>query len=317
MKILVLGGTRFLGRHIVEAALAGGHDITLFNRGQNNPDLFPEVEKLRGNRDGDLSALQGRQWDAVIDTCGFVPRIVQASAALLADSVRHYTFISSISVYADFSKPAMNENAPVGTMQDESIEEITAETYGPLKALCERTAEKAMPGRVLHIRPGYIVGPFDPTDRFTYWPRRVATGGEMLAPGRPDSQIQFVDVRDLANWIIRMVETGKAHGQQEAATTEHAPKPKTPTFLLELPLVVQAGQAARVGAHLEVGRQFYNAVLSAACAACEPIQHGRQPLPSLAPRSRSAKPPFLSCGSATALASTPFTSWHASCASAG
>lgn len=209
MKILVLGGTRFLGRHIVEAALAGGHDITLFNRGQNNPDLFPEVEKLRGNRDGDLSALQGRQWDAVIDTCGFVPRIVQASAALLADSVRHYTFISSISVYADFSKPAMNENAPVGTMQDESIEEITAETYGPLKALCERTAEKAMPGRVLHIRPGYIVGPFDPTDRFTYWPRRVATGGEMLAPGRPDSQIQFVDVRDLANWIIRMVETNR------------------------------------------------------------------------------------------------------------
>jgi 2'-hydroxyisoflavone reductase len=209
LKLLILGGTRFLGRHIVEAALASGHDITLFNRGQNNPGLFPEVEKLRGNRDGDLSALQGRHWDAVIDTCGFVPRVVQASAALLADSVNHYTFISSISVFADFSRLDMNENAPVGIMPDESVEEITAETYGPLKALCEQAAEKAMPDRVLNIRPGYIVGPFEPTDRFTYWPRRVAEGGEMLAPGRPDSSVQFIDVRDLANWIIRMVEANR------------------------------------------------------------------------------------------------------------
>lgn len=209
MKILVLGGTRFLGRHIVEAALASGHDITLFNRGQNNPGLFPEVEKLRGNRDGDLSALRGRHWEAVIDTCGFVPRNVRASAELLADNVSHYTFISSISVYADFSEPDMNENAPVGTMPDESLEEITAETYGPLKALCEWTTEKAMPGRVLNVRPGYIVGPFDPTDRFTYWPSRVAEGGEVLAPGRPSAPVQFIDVRDLANWIIRMVETNR------------------------------------------------------------------------------------------------------------
>jgi 2'-hydroxyisoflavone reductase len=206
MKLLILGGTVFLGRTLVETALARGHEVTLFNRGQRNPDLFPSVEKLYGNRDGDLSALQGRQWDAVIDTCGYFPRIVRASAEMLADSVKHYTFISSISVYADFSKPGIDESAPVGTLADETVEEVTATTYGPLKALCEQAAEKAMPGHVLNVRPGYIVGPYDPTDRFTYWPWRVAQGGEVLAPGRPDQRVQFIDVRDLSAWIIDMVE---------------------------------------------------------------------------------------------------------------
>ncbi|HZO86929.1 MAG TPA: NAD-dependent epimerase/dehydratase family protein [Chthonomonadaceae bacterium] len=209
MNLLILGGTVFVGRHLVEAALARGHTVTLFNRSQHNPELFPEVEKLRGDRDGDLGALQGRHWDAVLDTCGYVPRIVRASAELLADAVPHYTFISSISVYKDLSIPGMDENAPVGTLEDETTEEITAETYGPLKVLCEQAAEEAMPGRVLTIRPGLIVGPHDPTDRFTYWPHRVAQGGEVLAPGRPEQTVQFIDARDLAEWNIRLIEAGQ------------------------------------------------------------------------------------------------------------
>ncbi len=212
MKLLVLGGTVFLGRHLVEAATARGHSVTLFNRGQHNPELYPEVEKLRGDRDSDLSALQGRRWDAVIDTCGYLPRAVRASAELLADAVDHYTFISSISVYADFHTPAMDESAPVGTLADETVEEVTGETYGPLKALCEQAAERALPGRVLNIRPGLIVGPHDPTDRFTYWPVRVARGGEVLAPGRPHVPVQVIDGRDLAEWTVRMVEARQVRG---------------------------------------------------------------------------------------------------------
>jgi 2'-hydroxyisoflavone reductase len=209
MKLLLLGGTVFLGRHIVEAALARGHEVTLFNRGQHNPDLFPGVEKLRGDRNGDLVALAGRQWDAAIDTCGFVPRAVRASAEALKNSVDHYTFISSISVFADFSVEGIDESSPLARLEDESVEEVTNETYGALKALCEQAAEEVMPGRVLVVRPGLIVGPDDPTDRFTYWPHRMAQGGEMLVPGRPEQQTQFIDVRDLAGWIVRMVEEGK------------------------------------------------------------------------------------------------------------
>lgn len=205
MKILILGGTVFLGRHLVDAALARGHAVTLFNRGQHNPDLYPEVEKLRGDRDGDLAALTGRRWDAVVDTSGYVPRIVRAAAELLADAVDHYTFISSISVYADFTAHGMDEAAPVGALEDETAEEVLP-NYGPLKALCEQAAERAMPGRVLIIRPGLIVGPFDPSDRFTYWPHRIAAGGEVLAPGSPARPVQIIDVRDLAEWNIRMVE---------------------------------------------------------------------------------------------------------------
>src|SRR6185503_7507759 len=147
MDLLIIGGTVFLGRHLVEAAQARGHSITLFNRGQHNPELFPDVEKLRGDRDGDLSALRGRRWDAVIDTCGYVPRIVRASAEALADAVEHYTFVSSISVYASFSTIGIDEQAPVGKLADESVEQVGGEAYGPLKALCEQAAEQALPGR--------------------------------------------------------------------------------------------------------------------------------------------------------------------------
>ena len=206
MKLLILGGTRFLGRALVEAALAAGHDLTLFNRGQSNPELFPEVEQLRGNRDGNLEALQGRRWDAVIDTCGYVPRLVRASAELLAGAVDHYTFISTLSVYSDPTIVGMDESAPVGRLEDETTEEITGETYGPLKVLCEQAATEAMDGRALIVRSGLIVGPHDPTDRFTYWPYRVARGGEVLAPGQPDDPVQIIDVRDIAEWTLRATE---------------------------------------------------------------------------------------------------------------
>ncbi len=206
MDLLIIGGTVFLGRSLVEAAQARGHTITLFNRGQHSPELFPDVEKLRGDRDGDLSALHGRRWDAVIDTCGYVPRIVRASAEALADAVEHYTFVSSISVYASFGTIGIDEQEPVGTLADTTVEQIDGETYGPLKALCEQAAEQAMPGRVLTVRPGLIVGPHDPTDRFTYWPQRVAQGGAVLAPNRPEHGTQIIDVRDLAEWMIQMVE---------------------------------------------------------------------------------------------------------------
>ncbi len=207
MKLLILGGAVFLGRHLVDAAQARGHEITLFTRGQHNPALFPEVEKLRGDRDGDLTALQGRSFDAVIDTCGYVPRVVRASAELLADTVDHYTFISTISVFANTTTPGIDESGAVGKLADETVEEVTGETYGPLKALCEQAAERAMPGRVLNIRPGLIVGPYDPSDRFTYWPHRVAQGGDVLAPGKPERLVQFIDGRDLAEWTIRMAES--------------------------------------------------------------------------------------------------------------
>lgn len=206
LNLLILGGTVFLGRHLVETALVRGHHITLFNRGQHGPDLYPQVEKLRGDRDGNLSALEGRRWDAVIDTCGFIPRLVAASAELLASAVEHYTFVSTISVYADFRPAGINEQSPVGTLEDTTTEQITGETYGPLKALCEAAAERAMPGRVFHVRPGLIVGPYDPTDRFTYWVDRVAQGGEVLAPGRPDYLVQIIDGRDLAGWMLDMIE---------------------------------------------------------------------------------------------------------------
>ncbi|MCB8945536.1 MAG: SDR family oxidoreductase [Ardenticatenaceae bacterium] len=226
MKFLIIGGTRFLGRALVDAGLAAGHELTLFNRGQSNPGLFPDVEELHGNRDGGLAVLAGRQWDAVIDTCGYVPRIVRASAEFLKDAVQHYTFVSSISVYADFATVGMDESAPVGTIEDKTVEEVNGETYGPLKALCEQAVSEAMGAdRALHIRAGLIVGPYDLSDRFTYWPYRVAKGGTVLAPGSPDAPVQIVDVRDLAAWIIRAVEKNlsgpyNATGPQDELTMQ-------------------------------------------------------------------------------------------------
>ncbi len=212
LKLLILGGTRFLGPHTVEAALARGHQMTLFNRGKTNPQLFPKLEKLRGDRYGDISALRGRTWDAVIDTFTYVPRVVERSARLLADAVGQYVVISSISVYPNYKLIGMDETAPVATLPPEQVakvkthRDVTGDNYGALKALCEQAAERAMPGRVTNIRPGLIVGPRDPSDRFTYWPVRVSRGGEVLAPGTPRDFVQFIDVRDLAAWIVTCVE---------------------------------------------------------------------------------------------------------------
>jgi 2'-hydroxyisoflavone reductase len=211
MKVLILGGTQFLGRHLTESALKAGHEVTLFNRGKTNPGLFKNVEYLRGDRDaGDLNALKGRKWDAVIDSSGYIPRVVKDSAELLADAVAHYTFISTISVYSDTTIHNMDENGPVSTLADETREDVTGETYGALKVLCEKAAEAAMPGRVLHARSGLIVGPHDPTDRFTYWPVRVALGGEVLAPGKTTMHVQFIDGRDEAEWVLAMAGARRA-----------------------------------------------------------------------------------------------------------
>jgi 2'-hydroxyisoflavone reductase len=204
--VLILGGTMFLGRALVEAARARGHEITLFNRGRTAPELYPELERLVGDRDGNLSALAGRRWDAVIDTCAYLPRIAAASARLLADQVDHYTIVSSLSVYASTREPGVDESGEVATLADPAVEELTGETYGALKALCEGAVEEALPGRTLAVRPGLIVGPHDPTDRFTYWPWRVARGGRLLAPDRPERRVAFLDVRDLAEWMVRACE---------------------------------------------------------------------------------------------------------------
>jgi 2'-hydroxyisoflavone reductase len=204
LRLLVLGGTGFLGRHVVEAALAGGHDVTLFNRGQTNPELFPEVERIAGDRDGDLPS---RGFDAVVDVPARVPRHVRRSTEAFR-GVGHYTFVSSVSVYRDFSRPGIDESAPLREY-DPTMGDDDMETYGPRKAECERIVAEAFPGRSLIVRPGLIVGPWDPTDRFTYWPVRLARGGEILAPGPPERVVQFIDARDLAPWIVRLVEEGR------------------------------------------------------------------------------------------------------------
>lgn len=206
MKILIIGGTRFLGRHLVNSARARGHEVTLFNRGKTNPDLFRNVKIIRGDREQDLNQLEGT-WDAVIDTCGYVPRVVKLSANMLKLKTEKYVFISSISVYASFAKIGINESDKVATLEDESIEEITGETYGALKALCEKAVQEILGIDSLIIRPGLIVGPHDPTDRFTYWVKRVAQGGEILAPEKPEAVTQIIDVRDLADFILTLIES--------------------------------------------------------------------------------------------------------------
>ena len=206
LRILVLGGTGFLGPHVVETALARGHVPTLFNRGKTNPHLFPELEKLQGDRKSNLAALENRNWDAVVDTSGYVPGDVTRSAALLAPNVGQYLFVSTLSVYAALDRPGLDESAPLAKLAEPASERVTSETYGALKALCEHAAEAAMPGRATIVRPGLLVGPGDPTDRFTYWPARYDRGGEVLAPNAPDDPVQLIDVRDLAAFIVGALE---------------------------------------------------------------------------------------------------------------
>jgi 2'-hydroxyisoflavone reductase len=220
--ILILGGTGFLGPHLVDAARLRGHKLTLFNRGKTHPELFPDVERLHGDRDGDLKSLEGRSWDAVIDTSGYVPRIVRASAELLAPKVGQYVFVSSISVYKDDVAVGADENHPLQVLTEPGSED-RMKHYGALKALSEKAVEAAFPNRALVIRPGLIVGPLDPTDRFTYWPVRLDRGGEVLAPGSGKDPAQIIDARDLAAWMIQNVEQGQmgtfnATGPRDAIT---------------------------------------------------------------------------------------------------
>jgi len=204
--LLILGGTGFLGPPLTEEALRRGWKVTHFNRGKHAAGGVPGVETLIGDRRAQLDSLRGRKWDAVVDDTGFVPKYVKMSAELLAPNVGYCLFVSTFSVYPSFVKPN-DESSPTGTVPDPNVETVTNETYGPLKALCEQYSAAAFKGRVSIVRPGYMVGPLDPTDRFTYWPVRASRGGEMLAPGTPRDPIQILDVRDLAIWMMKLVET--------------------------------------------------------------------------------------------------------------
>ena len=219
LKILVLGGTGLIGPPMVEYAVGRGHEVTLFNRGKTNTHLFPDLEKLKGDRNDDLSSLAaevdaGRLWDAVIDNTASIPRWVNESAGLLADSADFYLYTSSISAYADSATPGADETAPTGQISPEdeakvlTTKDITGENYGPLKARCEAEARRAFPDRSCVVRPGLIVGPGDYSDRFTYWPVRIYQGGEVMAPGNPSDPVQFIDCRDLGEWYIRLVKNG-------------------------------------------------------------------------------------------------------------
>jgi 2'-hydroxyisoflavone reductase len=199
-SILVIGGTRFLGKHIVDAALANGHRVTVFHRGKTSVSTGLPVEEILGDREHDLARLAGRRWDAVIDTCGFVPRVVRLSAEALKDAVDRYFFISTLSVYADIT-PHEDESAPLATIDDPTNEDVP-QFYGALKVLCEQAVDAVMPGRGVHVRAGLIVGPHDYVNRFPYWVRRLAEGGEVLAPGDDDSPVQIIDARDIADWIM-------------------------------------------------------------------------------------------------------------------
>ncbi len=206
MDFLIIGGTQFLGKHIALAAVERGHRVTLFNRGNNKVEELSELEHLVGDRLEDMSALDGRRFDRVIDTCGYHKRAVRLSGEKLKDQCDHYTFISSISVYEEPPVEGVNEGGALSPLEDDSVEEITAETYGGLKVVCERTLDELIPGRVHHVRAGLLVGPDDYTDRFTYWPNRIAEGGRVLAPGNPNQPIQFIDVRDISAWVIKAAE---------------------------------------------------------------------------------------------------------------
>ena len=292
MRILILGGTKFLGRAIVDAARAKGHELTLFNRGQHDPSAYPDLEQLHGDRTqpGGLQALTGRAWDAAIDTAAYLPRDVRSMSDALAARTGHYTFVSSISVFASHAAPGQDETTEVARLTPEQQAKLDAlplgatitardlgELYGPLKAACEDVARAAFPGAALIVRPGLIVGPYDVSDRFTYWPARLMRGGDVLAPGKPERVVQMIDVRDLAEWMVRMVErrvagtiqaTGPAHartfGEVLAACARVARERGAPparfvwvddAFLLaqgvgpwmELPLWIPASDATMAG----------------------------------------------------------------------
>ena len=224
MKILTIGGTRFFGRAFVEEAARRGHEVSVFHRGESEPADLPPIEHLHGDRKAGLAALGERSWDAVLDTCAFVPREVRELAETIGDRIGHYTLVSSLSVHPDDLPVGANEDTPTYQPPFPDTEDVTEETYGPLKVACEVEASTRFDRRLLVIRPGYIVGPHDPTDRFTWWVRRAASGGEMLAAGPPSAPIQGIDARDLGAFVLDRIEardtsTYGVVGPAEPATT--------------------------------------------------------------------------------------------------
>lgn len=212
LELLFLGGTGFLGPHQVEYALARGHKVTLFNRGKSGPGLFGDrVEVLLGDRDTNvapgLTALQGsRRWDVVIDNSGYVPRHVRDSIELLKGRCGRYVYVSTVAVYDLTGASRFDENSALRPAPSPSTEEVTGESYGPLKAECDRIVQSMLGKRAIIVRPTYIVGPGDETDRFTYWVERMARGGQVLGPPAPGAELQWIDVRDLYPWIVDLAE---------------------------------------------------------------------------------------------------------------
>lgn len=206
LNVLILGGTTFLGPHLTWEFLKEGHTVTHFNRGNSQFSSFNGVETIYGDRTKKLEELEGRKWDVVIDTCGYLPKVVEASSKILAKNAKHYVFISTISVYENFHESNIDENFPLAKLRGLSDEIVTDASYGPLKAHCEEVVKKYFPNNSLIVRPGIIVGPYDPSDRLTYWVRKVYEGEEVLVPNSPKQKLQFIDVRDLSRWIVKMVE---------------------------------------------------------------------------------------------------------------
>lgn len=224
MRFLVIGGTVFVGRHFVEAALSRGHQVTLFHRGTKGPGLMPGTEEIFGDRDGQTDRLAGGKWDAVIDCCGYFPRVVEQSVRALAGSVDRYLFVSTISVYDMAGRDRLDEESPVLTIDDPTVEEIRGDTYGALKALCEDVVKETFGDRALIIRPGLIMGPNDVSNRFTYWVTRMAEGGKAVVPDRPSQPMQLIDVRDMGLFMVLALE-------KQLGGTFNACGPETPKTL--------------------------------------------------------------------------------------
>jgi 2'-hydroxyisoflavone reductase len=242
MRILLIGGTRFIGRHVVGAALDAGHDVTVFHRGRTGAELFPDVTHLTGDRDDDLGALASGEWDATVDTCAYYPRHVQTLADALGDRGGRYQLVSSVSAYATPEHAGFTEDAALAELDDPTVEEVTNETYGGLKVLCERAAVDRFGPTTTIVRPTYVVGPHDYTWRFPWWVARLAAGGEVLAPGPADAPSQLIDVRDMAAWMVGLLE-------QEARGAFHAAGPSA-TFTWGEQLEAVARAVAPTGTRL-------------------------------------------------------------------
>src|ERR1700735_899431 len=249
MRILIIGGTAFVGRHIAQAAIDSGHDVTLFHRGRTGPDLFSQATHLTGDRNDDLSALRDGQWAATVDVSAYLPRQVRSLAQALDGRGGHQLFISTASVYRTPVAPGFDESAPLVELDDPDTEQITAQTYGGLKVLCERAAaELHGPGTTI-IRPTYVIGPYDHSYRFTWWVERIARGGEVLAPGDPQDPIQVIDARDMGAWAIELLE-------QAVAGTFHAVSPPPPYGFGDM-LEAIAARIAPAGTTLPWGGKGY------------------------------------------------------------